>query len=513
MVRPSPKRYEKFKIAASRAHAERLAILAREQAEGNINVYMWCLGNVGKGVNEAGEGRKARGTTPGGGPAAPQPQEATASLPPQPSKEAPESKYLVVPKELSFQAQSNFVCTYEKFDTLATQWQETVGSALRGQSSACGIQTEVHSLKDDLEEAKTVIKFLKIHVEAHKTIKPFKSPVETGAQVFPVGITPSTQSSRSPSYNKKVDDEIALTSSLYSGLQLRSRRVPRMQPAIRTPSPSPPPRKKGGVLALLVGEEPDSTAERDGLHPSTREGESTQHDQGNESGEHASSDPVPETRPRRRDSFLSPLREGRELLSRLNLQQERQAAMLRQQQREQDRQRRELESLLRGPGLLLRQESTGRRIRYCRLPVLKAGKQGRDWTHHSHVRRNGERSGYGHPSLTNNRKRPQENGNKRNGTLLLADSTGGQKPPSEHMQTENSDPVEDKGGFGGDRRLRAEGDRETEVLQEDEDLDHPPESWVECLNLCSWAQQRNCDSHLASAHHPQAALQFRNVDA
>ncbi|KAL8441241.1 hypothetical protein Emed_007593 [Eimeria media] len=573
-----------------------------------------------------------------------------------------------------------------------------------------------------------------------------------------------------------VDDEIASTSSLYSGLQLRSRRVPRTQTAIRTPSPSPPPRKKGGVLALLVGEEPHSTAERDGLQPSTRERESTHHEQGDGSGEDTSSDPVPETRSRRRDRSLSPLREIRELLSQLTLHQERQAAALRQQQREQDRQRRELEALLRGPAseegledglrhthrsaihvigtprsspnsptakeqdkeclahkfngndpagwielmeyefefrqtpeerkfsralalmdhhvILKWRRGRGKypqtweglkqflgvrfgkttehhaREKLSRLQwkgsvdildseirdamdmctaisekeilstflslvppslrsyfsaksqpgdgydvavalCLEQESRERDWTHHSHVRRNGERSGYGHPSSTNNRKRPEgggarnsashaqgskgpkppckhckgrghhpdscatkigstapadtmcyvckgeghfarectsppnkginpieskgqalknepsaksQQGNKPRtdgtseqeselkGSLLLADSTGGQKAPSEHMQTGSSDPVEGKGGLGGDRELRAEGDRDTDVLQEVENLDYPPESWSESLNLCSWAQEGNCDSQLASAHHHQAALQFRNVD-
>ncbi|KAL8441914.1 hypothetical protein Emed_007451 [Eimeria media] len=126
LVRPSPRRYKNFKTAASRAHAKKLAILAREQAEGNLNLVMWSLGNVVKDVDEADAGRKARGATPGGGPSAPQPRDATASPPPQPSKTAPDSKYLVVPKELSFQAQTNFVSTYEKFDGLTRQWEDSM---------------------------------------------------------------------------------------------------------------------------------------------------------------------------------------------------------------------------------------------------------------------------------------------------------------------------------------------------------------------------------------------------
>ncbi|KAL8444793.1 hypothetical protein Emed_006049 [Eimeria media] len=121
MVRPSPKQYKNFRTAASRAHAKKLAILAREQAEGNLNLCIWSSGNVVKGVNVAAGSPKARGATPGGGPFAPQPRDATACAPPQPSTTAPESKFLVVPKELSFQAQTNFVSTYEKFDTLAIQ--------------------------------------------------------------------------------------------------------------------------------------------------------------------------------------------------------------------------------------------------------------------------------------------------------------------------------------------------------------------------------------------------------
>ncbi|KAL8445313.1 hypothetical protein Emed_005713 [Eimeria media] len=126
MVRPSPKRYKNFKTAASRAHAKRLAILAREQAEGNLNLHMGLFDDAGKGEDEAAAGQKARGETPGSGPVAPQPRDAAAAVSPRPSATAAEGGYLVVPKELSFQAQTTFVPSYEKFDALVPQWQETM---------------------------------------------------------------------------------------------------------------------------------------------------------------------------------------------------------------------------------------------------------------------------------------------------------------------------------------------------------------------------------------------------
>ncbi|KAL8454851.1 hypothetical protein Emed_000030 [Eimeria media] len=65
-----------------------------------------------------------------------------------------------------------------------------------------GYKRKAQSLEDDLEEAKTVIEVLKIQVEANKTIKPFNSPAESGILVPPVGVTPSTQSCRTASYNR-----------------------------------------------------------------------------------------------------------------------------------------------------------------------------------------------------------------------------------------------------------------------------------------------------------------------
>ncbi|KAL8442643.1 hypothetical protein Emed_007225 [Eimeria media] len=97
MVRPSPKRYKNFKTAASRAHARKLAILAREQAEGRLTVYMWKEGKLKNEVNETSAVQGESGEAPR------------------------EDKFLVIPKELSFQAQSEYVPSYEKFDALVRE--------------------------------------------------------------------------------------------------------------------------------------------------------------------------------------------------------------------------------------------------------------------------------------------------------------------------------------------------------------------------------------------------------
>ncbi|KAL8441947.1 hypothetical protein Emag_006777 [Eimeria magna] len=128
MVRPSPKRYKNFKTAACRAHARKLAILAREQAEGNLNLYIWNRVRQGNKEDIATGSREARGEAPDGGPSAPKPRDGTTDLFSSLEKAAPESKYLVIPKELSFQAQTEFIPTYTKFDALSREWKETMPS-------------------------------------------------------------------------------------------------------------------------------------------------------------------------------------------------------------------------------------------------------------------------------------------------------------------------------------------------------------------------------------------------
>ncbi|KAL8451288.1 hypothetical protein Emag_002817 [Eimeria magna] len=96
MVRPSPKRYKNFKTAAARAHARRLANLAREQAEGNLKLYMWSHKKPVNNADEATGHRKAWGEAPDGGPAAPKPRDGTTLPPPSLEKAAPESKYLAI---------------------------------------------------------------------------------------------------------------------------------------------------------------------------------------------------------------------------------------------------------------------------------------------------------------------------------------------------------------------------------------------------------------------------------
>ncbi|KAL8443314.1 hypothetical protein Emag_005945 [Eimeria magna] len=126
MVRPSPKRYKNFKTAAARAHARRLANLAREQAEGKLKLYIWSHKKPVNNADQATGHRKAWGEAPDGGPAAPKPRDRTTLPPPSLEKTAPESQYLVIPKELSFQAQTDFISTYHKFDALAGEWRETM---------------------------------------------------------------------------------------------------------------------------------------------------------------------------------------------------------------------------------------------------------------------------------------------------------------------------------------------------------------------------------------------------
>ncbi|KAL8441954.1 hypothetical protein Emed_007442 [Eimeria media] len=127
MVRPSPKRYKNYKTAASRAHARKLANLAKEQAEGNLNIYMWDKQQHEKGGDKAARLRRARGDEPiKDGPPAPKPRDGKTELPTNTKGGLAEGKFLVIPKELSFQAQSDFIPSYNKFDQLAKEWKTTL---------------------------------------------------------------------------------------------------------------------------------------------------------------------------------------------------------------------------------------------------------------------------------------------------------------------------------------------------------------------------------------------------
>ncbi|KAL8273752.1 hypothetical protein Esti_002352 [Eimeria stiedai] len=74
MVRPSSKRYKNFKAGAPNAHAGRIAIAAREQAEGNLHVW-GQEANVEAPEDTARRG-DAKGEAPIGRPASPKPRDA-----------------------------------------------------------------------------------------------------------------------------------------------------------------------------------------------------------------------------------------------------------------------------------------------------------------------------------------------------------------------------------------------------------------------------------------------------
>ncbi|KAL8275148.1 hypothetical protein Esti_000898 [Eimeria stiedai] len=125
MVRPSPKRYRKFKTAGSRAHAKRLAELARAQYKGTIEVLMWRqdedlkipraqLQDEAKAVeHEIHELPPVQRHQDGDSHSA---RESAAT-------EGPSSR---VPRKLSLKSQAKYLPTFPKFDVKVTEWTQTM---------------------------------------------------------------------------------------------------------------------------------------------------------------------------------------------------------------------------------------------------------------------------------------------------------------------------------------------------------------------------------------------------
>ncbi|KAL8440650.1 hypothetical protein Emag_007851 [Eimeria magna] len=163
-----------------------------------------------------------------------------------------------------------------------------------------------------------------------------------------------------------VDDEISSTSSHHSGMQLRSRKVPRPPAPKRSRSPrrSSSRRGKGGVAALIVGNGPCMTSEDDRSYPSASSQTNDKEDNepfelrtnrkttktGNEDQPHAQLELTAE-----RESTTQ-LQNIMHMLSNIRVQKEEQKREQEQQRQEQLKQRKLLNVLLRSNPL---QSSSG----------------------------------------------------------------------------------------------------------------------------------------------------------